>query len=689
MGVGMPGPRNCRRRNVAGGVPVTSRTSGGALVLAVMTALMAAPFSVSPAGAAPGTMSRVNVAADGTQADDHSNGRAVSADGRFVVFESSSSILVANDTNGRPDVFLRDRQAGTTTRVNVASDGTQADSDAFGAEPDISADGRHVVFASTATNLVPGDTNGVQDIFVHDNQTGATTRVSTSAAGVQTTQRSDRPSISADGRYVVFQTGAAELVADDTNFQDDVFVHDRQTGSVTRANLSNLDGPNRQALGGGSRLADVSGDGRYVAFSSSAVNLVAGDTNGEDDVFVHDRQTGTTTRVSLATDGSQNMGESGGPAISGNGRFVAFLTRQADPLNSGGSINEVFVHDRQTGATTKESVSSNFIPTSQSVDRPVISADGRFVAFATSDPGLVPGDTNNRYDVFLRDRLTRTTTRESVADDGSQADGVSGVDDITGDGRHLLLTSSATNFVPGDTNGQADVFVRTLDHPPLVSVGDVAVHEGDAGTRAAVFTVSLSSPSAATVTVAYATANGSALKSGDYAVTKGTLSFAPGATNATVKVPVAGDTTDEVDETFTLALSAPVQALISDATGLATILDDDPGTGKRLAIGDVSVHEGDSGSRAAVFTVSLSSPSASTVTVAFTTADGTAAAPADYATRSGTVTFAPGATSATVKVPVLPDGASEGNETFTIVLSGSSGPAIVDTTGVGIIVDND
>ena len=184
------------------------------------------------------------------------------------------------------------------TRVSVDSAGVQGDGPSLQSNisaDSLSADGRFVAFESDATNLVAGDSNGFTDVFVHDRQTGATTRISVSSAGVQGDLPSYKPKISDDGRFVSFNSIASNLVAGDTNGTSDSFVHDRQTGTTTRVSVDSagVQG-NRNSL-----ETAISGDGRFVAFNSEATNLVTGDTNAQFDVFVHDRQTSTTTRVSV------------------------------------------------------------------------------------------------------------------------------------------------------------------------------------------------------------------------------------------------------------------------------------------------------------------------------------------------------------------------------------------------------
>jgi Tol biopolymer transport system component len=336
----------------------------------------------APSAVAAASTSLVSVASDGAQGNDPSSDPASSGDGRVVAFDSIATNLVPGDTNAKIDIFVRDRQAAQTTRVSVASDGTQAND--LSVLPAVSGEGRYVAFESDATNLVAGDSNGRRDIFVRDRQSAQTTRVSVASDGTQGSsefgfsQGADA-SISADGRFVAFQAGFTNLVAGDTNTCvslpnlppgecPDIFVHDRQTGQTTRVSVAS-DGT--QANDQSFRPA-ISADGRYVAFASVASNLVPGDTNGAQgvflgtDVFVHDRQTGQTTRVSVAADGTQANRESFAPTVSADGRYVAFLSLASNLVarDSNGRRDpllgqDVFVHDRLTGQTTRVSVAAD------------------------------------------------------------------------------------------------------------------------------------------------------------------------------------------------------------------------------------------------------------------------------------------------------------------------------------------
>jgi Tol biopolymer transport system component len=432
----------------------------------------------------------------------YSEAPLISADGRFLAFDSHASDLVAGDTNGRNDVFVRDRTSGTTTRVSVRTGGEQGNEASYLRA--ISADGRFVVFSSYASNLVPGDTDGCNgevltcsDVFVRDRVTGKTTRASLGSGEEQANGNSGEAAISADGRFVAFSSYASNLVARDTNkcaqkFRGtaprarrypcaDVFVRDRATRKIERVSVSGRD---LQANGhSGRRGLAISADGRFVAFVSEASNLVAGDTdgcNGErltcSDVFVRDRVTGKTTRASLGSGGKQANGASYEPSISADGRFVAFSSEASnlvagDTNSCPSNCPDVFVRDRVTGKTTRVSLSSDGKQVSGPSFEPSISADGRYVVFSSYAAGLVADDTNTCAtvgqrekfacrDVFVRDRATGRTERVSVSSAGEQANGYSDNPTISADGRFVTFSSAASNLVHGDTNNLRDVFAR-------------------------------------------------------------------------------------------------------------------------------------------------------------------------------------------------------------------------------------
>jgi WD40-like Beta Propeller Repeat len=407
------------------------------------------------ASAPSSATTRVSIATNGTQGNNLSDTPRISGDGRYVVFESFANNLVSGDTNNIDDIFVRDRQTGQTSRVSVATNGTQGNSSVD--RPAISSDGRYIVFRSRASNLVSGDTNGIDDIFVHDRQTAQTSRVSVATNGAEGNGSVDDPAISGDGRYVAFESGSSTLVSGDTNSSVDIFVHDQQTGQTSLVSVAT----NGAQGNGGSYWSSISGDGRYVAFVSDASNLVSGDTNGTRDIFTHDRQTGQTSRVSVATSGTQGNALSFRTAISGDGRYVAFES-DASNLVSGDTngFGDVFVHDRQTGQTSQVSVATNGTQGNALSDRPSLSADGRYVTFESGASNLVSGDTNGFGDVFVYDRQTGQTSLVSVATDKTQGNNRSYWSTISIDGRYVAFASSASNLVSGDTNGSGDIFVH-------------------------------------------------------------------------------------------------------------------------------------------------------------------------------------------------------------------------------------
>ena len=437
---------------------------------------------VASASAGPSTATlRVSVSSSGSQADRDAYAVGLSANGRFVLINAQATDLVPGDTNERWDVFVHDRSHGTTTRASVSTGGAQARAtrDPWGGSTagGISASGRYVVFQSDAPNLVAGDTNRVADVFVHDFGSGVTTRVSVGGHG-QANGASAFSTISANGRFVAFQSAASNLVAHDTNRSVDVFVRDLATGKTSRVSVSSR---RLQARGlSESTEPALSANGRYVAFESSAANLVRGDTNRLADVFVHDRRTGRTERVSVTSKGKQGGADrtnngSNAPSISADGRYVAF--HSADSNLVPGDTNrtfDIFVHNRKTGRTTRVSVSSaGRQANGESLGGLSFSADGHYVAFTSLASNLVPDDTNEITDVFVRDLRAGKTTLASVGAAGQQGGDSSAVSGsvFSADDRLLAFSSWAPNFVPGDTNGTADAFLRDFRVSRYSSVG--------------------------------------------------------------------------------------------------------------------------------------------------------------------------------------------------------------------------
>ena len=430
---------------------------------AALPAVKSAP--TAPASTSPATR-RVSVATSGQEANHDSTFVALSADGRFVAFDSHASNLVPGDTNGEEDVFLHDLHTGRTSRVSVSSSGAQGNlaSD----QPAISADGRFIAFRSYADNLVAGDTArcsnssdydgevSCADIFVHDRQTGQTVRVSLGAAGAQSNGLSAWPAISADGRYVAFSSQATNLVSGDTNAQLDIFVRDRAVGTTSRVSVSTA-GVQGDKI---SSTPALSADGRFVVFATNAGNLFPGDTISSYDIALHDRQTKQTTRIppNVTSDG-----HSYDPVISDDGRFVAFVStaRNLTPDDSDGQ-RDVFLYDRQTGQIACLSRGPNGEAADSQSNYPAMSADGRFVVFESMASNLTTGDSNGYRDSFRYDRLAGALERVSLTHAGGQATGNSNFPVLSADGQQVAFASSAADLVAGDANGANDIFVRSM-----------------------------------------------------------------------------------------------------------------------------------------------------------------------------------------------------------------------------------
>jgi Tol biopolymer transport system component len=353
------------------------------------------------------TTTRVSIGSDGTSANAHSDDAAISANGRYVAFASEAWNLVPGDTNNQSDVFVHDRETGVTELVSVGLGGAPANNWASG--PSISADGRFVAFHSEATNLAPGDTNRWVDVYVRDRLLSTTEHVSVATNGAQANHSCWSPSISADGRYVAFGSWASSLAPDPSTVRGkNVYVRDRATGTTeliaVRSTKSFVFQP----------APSLSADGRYVAFDSDAADLVPGDTNGVSDVFVYDRSTASTRRVSIAHSGAEALGPSIEPDISADGRYISFDSSASNlVVDDSNGETEVFVRDLVASTTQRVSITSSGAEASYGGSSwSSLSEDGSLVVF-TSNGALSPADTNEANDVYAHERI-------DVAPAGSQ-----------------------------------------------------------------------------------------------------------------------------------------------------------------------------------------------------------------------------------------------------------------------------
>ena len=338
---------------------------------------------------------RISVDSVGTQATGASEDPAISGDGRYITFTSRASNLVATDTNVADDVFLHDTVTAATTRISVDSVGTEGNGLSSGAK--ISADGRYITYSSRATNLVAGDTNAAGDVFLYDTTTAITTRVSVSSAAVEGNGYSYGQAISDDGHYITYNSAATNLVAGDTNAADDVFLYDRIAGTTTRVSVSSA----AVQSNGDSAVPQISGNGRYISYESIATNLVAGDTNAFRDIFLYDTATAVTSRISVDSAGAQANLTSLAPQLSDDGRYITYFS-DATTLVAGDTngFRDVFLYDRTTAVTSRISVDDTGVQGNGTSVAPVISGDGRYVAYNSEASNLVAGDANGFRDIF-------------------------------------------------------------------------------------------------------------------------------------------------------------------------------------------------------------------------------------------------------------------------------------------------
>lgn len=422
---------------------------------------------------------------------------SVSADGRYVAFLSTSPNLVPgqNDGNHGPDVFLWDRDAGTVTLVSRSSADPSRAGSAASISPRISADGHWVVFLSQATDLIPGQIDGVgisstTDVFLWNRTTGAMVLVSRSTASPATAGNGDAfaLSISNDGAYMTFQSFASDLVSGtDTNSFPDVFLYDRAAGTITL--VSHASGAPATAGNSASGAPVISADGQSVAFTSQATDLVAGqtDANSMSDIFLYDRTAGTSVLVSHASGSATTAGNGYcvAPRISADGRWTAFVCNASDLVagQTGGNISNVFLYDWTTGASILVSHASGSA-TSGGNDvsgEPSISADGAYVAYSSLASDLVAGQTEAAgaaSDVFLFDRLAGTSVLVSGASGSATAtaNAASVGPVLSQDGSRLAFVSAATDLLSNqsDANGVSDIFLWTLSTGNL----DLVSHRG-------------------------------------------------------------------------------------------------------------------------------------------------------------------------------------------------------------------
>ena len=510
--------------------------------------------------------------------DSYTYGQTVSDDGRYVVFESRAGNLAPGDSNGRYDVFLRDRQTGTTRLIsqNLAGIGS-GNSDSY--SPVISGDGSKIAYYSYASHLTASDANGRADVYLYDVATGSNTLVSVNSTGTNSGNLDSlTPAISSDGSKVAYISRASDLAANDTNGRSDVYLYDVATGTNT---LVSLNSAGTASGNGDSRnMPSISADGSRVVYSSSASDLTTtSDANGGDDVFLYDVATATNRLVSIdytgTASGSGPSRRGSQAVISAGGTKVAFTSWATDLVtNDSNGRQDVFLYDVASGANTLVSIDHTGVASGIGGDssQPVISADGSRIAYISRAHNLVTNDTNNRFDVFLYDADTSTNTLVSVNSAGtSSGNGDSRNPVISGDGAKVAYDSSASDLVSVDGNLNADSFLYDAADETniLLSINSAGSDSGNGRSAGDVVI------SADGTTVAFDSSS-SDLVANDY---NGTWDVFAYSTNSppTIEVDASGVNFDEgetasnagtySDPGDTVSLSASVGTVVDNANG--------------------------------------------------------------------------------------------------------------------------
>lgn len=657
---------------------------------------------------AEGITELISVNDFGEHSNGISNSPAISADGRYVVFVSTATNLGGNHLirPGR-DVFVRDREACTTRLVSVNADGDAGDGASFA--PVISANGAAIAFVSNASNLDDQDGEKKADVYVNLTSTGVAELVSFnrncngSGNGV-----SKDPILNDDGTLLAFMSTATNLdeAGKDIFSNQDIFLRDLTQRCTDNNNNNhvelvsvNVDG--LHSGNGDSTSPAMSANGRRIAFVSTGSNLGT-DQDVKPDVFMRDMDANTNTLVSVNKDGTgSGNGASNNPVISGDGHFVAFISTATNLTDRDKeSKKDVFLRSLDGDADTELISIANTSKSANGISNsPAISYDGRFVAFVSTGTNLLTNlrDNNNGADVFLRDRLDQKTEPISLSAPTAipvspplTANGSSNSPLISRSGGFVLFVSTGSNVAYNDHNHTPDLFWRRslketnpqdLNNPtiqfsePVYSVAESA--------QTVAITVTRDAPIGNTpMSVNYATGGGTASPGADYLAASGTLTFTGSETSKTFAVPILDDASDERDEVLNLTLSNPSggASLGSSFTATLTIEDDD--APPKVSVADVTLTEPTSGTTYAAFTVKLSAPSGQPITIDYETADGTAHADGDYQHASGTLTFASNETIKEVRINVNSDTLAEGNETFFLNLSNAPLTIISDGQGV-------
>lgn len=422
-----------------------------------MSVLVVSSFGLSKISATvPGTNQAIDQSTSGGIPNSYAFYSASSQDGRYIAFQSASTNLTTPSTTGSSyQIFIRDRLTSTTTLVSQSASGSQGNS--YSQSPRISADGRYVVFESNASNLVGSDTNSTLDTFIRDTALGTTTRVSTSSSGSQANAGSQSADVSADGKYVVFESYATNLVSSPTvSSGGHIYLKNMTTGAVQLISQSS----SGSIENGDSFYPRISCEGRTILFQSYANNLVSGDTNNPNKTISRIYTVDMLKPVDPIYLTGTNNGNMAYGSISCNGNYIAFVSDASNLVGGDtNSVTDIFVYDRIKNTFDRVSVSSTGIEGNDtSSNSPSISNDGKYVAFNSAATNLVAGDTNGYWDIFLRNRQAGTTELVSKGPLGALANGDSILPEMSSDGKYISYSSSANNLVSGFNNTNWSIF---------------------------------------------------------------------------------------------------------------------------------------------------------------------------------------------------------------------------------------
>ncbi len=597
-----------------------------AFALLVVAALSGVALA-TPASAAPGDITLASTSDTAIQGNGYSSWPSVSADGTKVAFLSAASNLDPGDTDTIVDVYVKDLVTGSLTLASTSDIGKKGNSSS--SEPSLSADGTKVAFWSAATNLDPGDTDSKVDVYVKDLVSGKLTLASTSAKETKGTKGngySFDPSLSADGTKVAFRSSASNLDPGDTDIWLDVYVKDLVTGSLTLASTS-ADGTKANDF---SYQPSLSADGTKVAFWSVATNFDPRDTDAFEDVYVKDLVTGSLTLASTSADGTKGDSSSAQPRLSADGTRVAFSSDASnfDPRDTD-TVNDVYVKDLVTGNLKLASTSADGTKGDKYSYQPSLSADGTRIAFISAASNFDPRDTDTDTvtDVYVKDLVTGNLKLASTSANGTKGNSNGAQASLSADGTGVAFSTYASNLDPGDTDFDDDVYVKELgdEDTPDVPAPNISIGHVTVAEAAGTATlqVTLSRADHQGVSVGYSTSNGAATAGQDYTASAGTLVISAGHATGTITVPILNDT---IDEPATQSFSVQLAAPEGAVIvdGSGTVTIRDDDRPTGVRISDAVIVEGDTGTRPMVFTVTLTAPSEKTVKVTFTTASGSA-----------------------------------------------------------------